>query len=261
MMETVVGRLRDSGDLEMLYMEMRRLLEVYTAGKMYDKVSSLYKEYTLLGDSMTRARHNLDLVTAKVRSDVAAKQRENLMLREKLQAQSRQKTGAVVAFIVVALAAVAVLIVMRRRARKIRLSRDAERARRESAEAGISAALDERNSALERMEAIRNEMSGSIDADILHCPQGLENNLGPFRRTFLAVYPRFVDDLRRDYPSLTDTDMVFCMLIFLQHSTQEISASLNISRASVNSARYRLRSKLSLAKEENLDKFLQSRQG
>lgn len=90
--------------------------------------------------------------------------------------------------------------------------------------------LDERNSALERMEAIRNEMSGSIDADILHCPQGLENNLGPFRRTFLAVYPRFVDDLRRDYPSLTDTDMVFCMLIFLQHSTQEISASLNISR-------------------------------
>lgn len=85
MMETVVGRLRDSGDLEMLYMEMRRLLEVYTAGKMYDKVSSLYKEYTLLGDSMTRARHNLDLVTAKVRSDVAAKQRENLMLREKLQ--------------------------------------------------------------------------------------------------------------------------------------------------------------------------------
>lgn len=121
--------------------------------------------------------------------------------------------------------------------------------------------LDERNSALERIEAIRNEMSGSIDADILHCPQGLENNLGPFRRTFLAVYPRFVDDLRRDYPSLTDTDMVFCMLIFLQHSTQEISASLNISRASVNSARYWLRSKLRLAKEESLDKFLQSRQG
>lgn len=175
---------------------------------------------------------------------VAAKHRENRMLREKLHAQSRQKTGAVVAFIVVVPAAVAVLIVMRRRARKIRLSRD-----------------DERNSALERIEAIRNEMTGGIDADILHCPQGLENNLGPFRRTFLAVYPRFVDDLRRDYPSLTDTDMVFCMLIFLQHSTQEISASLNISRASVNSARYRLRSKLRLAKEESLDQFLQSRQG
>lgn len=92
------------------------------------------------------------------------------MLREKLHAQSRQKTGAVVAFIVVVPAAVAVLVVMRRRARKIRLSRD-----------------DERNSALERIEAIRNEMTGGIDADILHCPQGLENNLGPFRRTFFAV--------------------------------------------------------------------------
>lgn len=51
------------------------------------------------------------------------------------------------------------------------------------------------------------------------------------------------------------------MLIYLRHSTEEISVYLNISRTSVNSARYRIRSKLKLGKGDNLDKFLQEREG
>lgn len=103
--------------------------------------------------------------------------------------------------------------------------------------------------------------SGRVDADILHHPQFLDNNTGPFICAFIAMYPRYVEELRRDYPLLTDTDMIFCMLIYHKHTTEEISVYLNISRASVNSARYRIRSKLRLAKEENLDKFLQHREG
>lgn len=139
--------------------------------------------------------------------------------------------------------------------------RDAERARRISVEAGMSEALSERDSALERIETIKSEISGRVDADILHHPQFLDNNTGPFIRAFIAMYPRYVEELRRDYPLLTDTDMISCMLIYHKHTTEEISVYLNISRASVNSARYRIRSKLRLAKEENLDKFLQHREG
>lgn len=49
---------------------------------------------------------------------------------------------------------------------------------------------------------------------------------------------------------------MFCMLIYLRYGTGEIAEGLNISRASVNSARYRIRSKLMLSKEDNLDRFL-----
>lgn len=261
MMEKTVDRLRDCGDLEMSFLEMRRLIEVYTAEKSFDKVSVLYKEYTVLSDSMSRARHNLDLVTAKVRSDVAAKEKENMTLQKKLQSQHRQKVAIAMAFILFALLALVILWAIRGRARKMERRRDAERARRISVEAGMSEALSERDSALERIETIKSEISGRVDADILHHPQFLDNNTGPFIRAFIAMYPRYVEELRRDYPLLTDTDMIFCMLIYLKHTTEEISVYLNISRASVNSARYRIRSKLRLAKEENLDKFLQRRDG
>lgn len=261
LMETAVERLRSYGDLEMSFLEMRRLIEVYTAEKKFDNMSGLYKEYTLLSDSMSNARHNLDLVTAKVRSDVAAKDRENRILHEKLQVKHRQYVTIVAVLILFTLIAAVILVLIRRHSLKMKQRRDDERARRISAEAGISEALSERNSALERIDALRNEISGRVDTDILERPQFFGNNSGLFLRAFNAIYPHYADNLRRDYPSLTDTDVIFCMLIYLKHSTEEISIYLNISRASVNSARYRIRSKLKLAKEENLDKFLQNREG
>ncbi len=49
------------------------------------------------------------------------------------------------------------------------------------------------------------------------------------------------------------------MLIFLQRTTQEMTVFLGISRASVNTARYRLRQKFGLDKLVDLDEFLTSR--
>lgn len=260
-MEEAVDRIRDLGDLELTFLELRRLIEVYNAEKMFDRVSRVYNEYTALSDSMSHARHNLDLVIAHVRADVAAKEKENLALQDNLRKKHRQNIAITVLFIVFAAVAAYLLFVGAAYYRKMKRRRDTERARRLSAEAGFREALNERDSALERIEAIKSEISDCTATDILRRPQALSHNTGLFRRAFNAMYPRFADDLQRDYPTLTDTDAVFCMLIYLGHSTEEISVYLNISRASVNSARYRIRSKLRLAKQENLDKFLQSRPG
>lgn len=263
MMESAVDRLRGMGDLEMTFLEMRRLIEVYNSEHMFDRVSGIYNEYNLLDDSMNRARHNLELMTAKVRADVAHKESENRFLHEKLQAKHRQTVIITVTAILLVIAAVVIIVIVRRRSLRMKLRRDAERARRISAEAGISEALNERNSALERIKIIKSELSDRVatSTDILYRPQFFGNNPGPFLRAFNALYPRFADNLRRDYPSLTDTDVIFCMLIYLRHSTEEISVYLNISRTSVNSARYRIRSKFGLGKGDNLDKFLQEREG
>ena len=262
-MESALRSMCEFGDLEFTYLETRRLIEIYNAEKMYDKASALYKGYTILSDSMSHARHNLDLVTAQVKADVAAKERENMMLQKKLQHKYRQNRAIVTTFILFILTATLLFFAGRRYYLKMKRRRDAEHARRISAEASINDALDQRNSALRRIETIKSEVSGggASGTDILQKPQFFGNNTGLFLRAFNAMYPRFADDLRRDYPSLTDTDTIFCMLIYLKHTTEEISIYLNISRASVNSARYRIRTKLKLAKEDNLDKFLQQRPG
>ncbi len=73
-----------------------------------------------------------------------------------------------------------------------------------------------------------------------------------------------IDELKRDlterlllkYPHLTTYDLSLSKLLVQGHSSKEIALSLNISPASVNTARYRLRKKLNLNSEVDLVKFL-----
>lgn len=65
--------------------------------------------------------------------------------------------------------------------------------------------------------------------------------------------------LKQDYPRLTPNDELLCMLLYLKHTTEEISIYLGISKASVNSARYRLRTKFMLPKDIELDTFIAER--
>lgn len=79
-----------------------------------------------------------------------------------------------------------------------------------------------------------------------------------FRRLFTSVYPGFIMNLRKKYPSLTSANELLCMLIKLQKSNDEIAMALGISRESVTTSRYRLRTRFNLPKETNLNDFIQS---
>lgn len=66
----------------------------------------------------------------------------------------------------------------------------------------------------------------------------------------------FSKKLIRLYPLLTINDIKLCELIIQNISSKEIAVTLNISPASVNTARYRLRKKLRIPPEEDLLTFL-----
>lgn len=92
--------------------------------------------------------------------------------------------------------------------------------------------------------------------------RGAELNSGVFfRQYFMEIYPHFIPDLRRDFPTVTPNDELISMLIYMKYSSEEIALNLGISRQSVNTARYRLRKKLGLDKETDLDMFMTSRKG
>lgn len=67
----------------------------------------------------------------------------------------------------------------------------------------------------------------------------------------------FYKKLRHRYSGLTKNDVRLCSLIRLKIENADIASLQNISQASLNTARYRLRKKLKLKKEENLDGFIQ----
>lgn len=79
-----------------------------------------------------------------------------------------------------------------------------------------------------------------------------------FRKLFGNIHPGFIEHLRRDYPSLTPGNELLCMLIRMRKNNDEIALALGISRESVTTSRYRLRSRLNLSKDQDLNEFIQS---
>lgn len=77
------------------------------------------------------------------------------------------------------------------------------------------------------------------------------------RENFRTTYPAFLARLHVLCPALTETDEFLCMLIKLRQSNKEVIRRLSISQGSLHTARYRLKRKLAIPREENLDDWIQ----
>lgn len=77
-----------------------------------------------------------------------------------------------------------------------------------------------------------------------------------FELSFNSVNDKFYQNLLNDFPNLTQTESKLCAFLKLGLSSKDISAIMYISPDSVKVARYRLRKKLALSKDDNLQAFL-----
>lgn len=77
------------------------------------------------------------------------------------------------------------------------------------------------------------------------------------RKSFQDTYPAFILRLRELCPALTEADEFLCMLIKLNLSNKEVIQRLSISQGSLHTTRYRLKRKLAISKEDNLDCWIQ----
>ena len=67
----------------------------------------------------------------------------------------------------------------------------------------------------------------------------------------------FYSELNSKFPDLSKTDKRLCSLIRLKIDSHEIATLQNITLSSLNTSRYRLRKKLNLSKDDDLDDFIQ----
>ncbi len=73
---------------------------------------------------------------------------------------------------------------------------------------------------------------------------------------FKEVHKGFFDRLKKAYPSITPKDQKMCAYLKMNLSTKEISTLMNVSLRGVEASRYRLRRKLQLSADINLNEFL-----
>ncbi len=84
----------------------------------------------------------------------------------------------------------------------------------------------------------------------------LEDEWENFSRHFDKVHTDFLKRISSTYPQLTPKDKKLCAYLRMNLSTKEIAPLLNISVRGVEISRYRLRKKIELSGEINLNEFM-----
>ena len=77
-----------------------------------------------------------------------------------------------------------------------------------------------------------------------------------FHIRFMAVNKGFYERLKRKYPNLSQNDHKLCALIKLNFSSKEMAGLMGISTESVHTTRYRLRKRLGLQRQDNLEEVI-----
>ena len=96
------------------------------------------------------------------------------------------------------------------------------------------------------MYKINNLVSHNLDT---------EDDWKNFLLKFEEKHTEFFKKLKADYPTLTSTDLRLCACLKLNMETKDIASLMNLSVRAVENNRYRLRKKLNLRTEQNLNEF------
>lgn len=84
-----------------------------------------------------------------------------------------------------------------------------------------------------------------------------ENYWDHFERNYRELHEEFSASLIKRFPNLTKGEIRLCYLMRQKMSNKEIATVLNVSPAAIEKAKYRLKKKLELQKEDALDEYIQ----
>ena len=115
---------------------------------------------------------------------------------------------------------------------------------------------------LDEVERIEQKARPEIRHELKRIKLSIRQNLqldedwDRFKIHFNQVHQGFIERLAERYSNLTNHDLRHCSYIKMNLSTKEISRLMNISPASVQKARVRLKKKLELSQDDDLFEFI-----
>lgn len=259
--------------------------DIYTALEQPVAALAAFREYTTLKDSLLTVEKQVRIDELQLIYEVEKKDQEIALLGKdlKLEALRRQSLGG--GLVALALVASAIIFALWQRRRKERQVQ-AERHRRQAAELEkneLARAQLERELAAQVLQLVRkNELlaqvqqevaqlsqkgNGEIDSGFRKLERSIQHNLtsdedwAQFLATFEQVHPVFLQQLRHRATRLSPAEQKLSCLLRMNLSSKEIATLLNISDEGVKKGRYRLRKKLNLDSDVNLQEYLLSLPG
>lgn len=105
-------------------------------------------------------------------------------------------------------------------------------------------------------KALKEARKESQLTDMLSPELDNKTREGELRTAFQLAYPHFLERLSEQAPGVTPREEFTAILIALHQGSDQMSELMSISLRSVNTMRYRLRSKLQLDSNESLEKVI-----
>lgn len=98
-----------------------------------------------------------------------------------------------------------------------------------------------------------NELSNIIEDNFNY-----EREWNQFKKLFEKIHHHFFNNLKENFPGLTEHELRFCAYLKISLQTKEIARLLNISPNAVRTFRYRLKKKFGLNPETSIEEFLRN---
>lgn len=229
----------------------RNLIDVYTrTGRLAD-ATRLYGETFALADTLDIRHARYQSIAADLQYRVKAHLRENSLLKAEISHERDRVLWLTVACVlgVALLIWAGIYLVLSHRLHVRRKAVDSHQ---------ITSLIENQKMLNRRLEQMQTGASLEKNWSELTPSSMSAEDTARFRHSFTALYPEFLTRLRARCQGLTPGDENLCMLIRIGQSSDDIALALGISKASVNSARYRIRKKMALGKDESLDDLINS---
>ncbi len=254
------------------------LTEAHRALSNWKEALVAQDRYIGLKDSLDGVEVHKALNDLQTRFETEKKQQLIDNLSERNVLHEKRNRMLIILLIVTAIALVSLVLLLRLRNRTLkqnkvlrekeneihklenaRLTLDIEYKSRELTAAAVH--LINKNEVLNNL---KNKLSGedSSNPEFLQVIRQIDQNINldtdwqDFNRHFEQVHPGFFRKLKDKFPSVTPNEERLCAYLLINLNTKEISQMLNVTSAAVDKSRNRLRKKLEIAPDVNLNEFL-----
>ncbi|SDW10309.1 DNA-binding transcriptional regulator, CsgD family [Lutibacter oricola] len=231
-------------------------------------------ESKILGDSLFGGRsasnHKLFEIKDSYRKAIENHQKIQQKQQVKLLQNDKEKLNQKLTFstllILVCLIAAAIVIILLRKKHAIEKKLEKERSltaieikKKELAVTALQ--LIEKDNLLDEvkkgLDKVKTETKSSAVEDIKSTIRvNSAKNWEDFETRFVQINSNFYTALGEKHSNLSASELKICALIKLNFSSKEMAKLLGISPESINKARYRLRKKLGLSREDNLVTYI-----
>jgi tetratricopeptide (TPR) repeat protein len=270
-----------NGFLDSRESALKLLAKSHEAQQQFESAYLVQVLYSQLKDSLSSENKNEAMAEMQVRFETKLKEQELVEVKKQNTLQNRILW--LMAIISVAIISVFILLyrqkklsnkLLQQEKAQLEMARESDEKMNLLREEKLRAEIDSKNREL-ASTAIHLVQKNEILQKVSEGLNGQNNGLGElhkliknnldfdtawknFQLHFEQVHPQFFSRLEREFPGLSGNELKLCSYIKINLSNKEVAQMLNINTTSVEMSRYRLRKKLNLEADTQLNEFIRN---